>query len=84
MMKHAASGIILSRIHFCKKSAMTTKEKKDPTYTCKCAKELEAPAEMGRMSGISSTTLCDCISEPEVKSRFEFPVLGLGFFVCLF
>lgn len=45
-------------------SAMTTEEgkkKTTQTYTRKCAKELEAPAQMARMSGISSTTVCDCI-----------------------
>lgn len=81
-MKHLVFGITLCPIHFYKKPAMTTEKKKHQTYTSKCAKELEAPAQMARMSGISSPAVCDCISQPEVKSRFEFPVLG--FVLCLF
>jgi len=52
-MKQDAFGITLSPTHFCNDNR---REKKDQTYTQKCAKELEAPAQMARMWVISSTT----------------------------
>lgn len=45
-MKQDAFGITLSPTHFCNDNR---REKKDQTYTQKCAKELEAPAQMARM-----------------------------------